>query len=509
MLGPIRPETADTIVALATPPGHGALGTVRLSGSRAIPLARELFRPWKQEDPFPAPRLAISGTALGLPQGENGIEQAEGRAEPGRRDLAPAPDPAMPLDRGVLVFFPAADSPTGEDLVEITLHGSPMVLALFLDAVQARGARPAQPGEFSYRAFLNGRLDAAQAEAIDDLVRARTAQQARVAHRQQTGALARAIEPARQELVNWLARLEGSIEFAATEDEDFLDRSALAIGLEQIAADLGSLLRQSARGLTLARGVRVVLAGQVNAGKSSLFNAWLEQERAIVHHQPGTTRDLLEAEVDWEGLPVTLMDSAGERHTSPGMSDGQLDPVEQEGQRRGAAARHEADLVIWLLDGAAEEPLLPPPAVDGEAPRLVVVSKGDLDPAFTVDPAHTQDLSPVRDGHEAMASRTPLPVFSARTGAGLEELKRTALALMAPGWDRRERPLVTRLRQKGCLQRAVASLAEARELVAGGAGEEMIVLPLGQVLAELARLTGRGDLEEVYDRIFSSFCIGK
>lgn len=508
MQGPLRPETADTIVALATPPGHGALGTVRLSGPRATHLARELFRPWKQEDPFPAPRRAISGTAL---------------------------DSEVPLDQGVLVFFPAADSPTGEDLVEITLHGSPMVLALFLDAAQTRGARPAQPGEFSYRAFLNGRLDAAQAEAIDDLVRARTAQQARVAHRQQTGALSRAMEPARHELVDWLARLEGSIEFAATENEDFLDRGALAAGLEQIATNLGRLLQQSARGLTLARGVRVVLAGQVNAGKSSLFNAWLDQERAIVHHQPGTTRDLLEAEVDWDGLPVTLLDSAGERPAAPGRSGSGLDPVEQEGQRRGAAARHEADLVIWLLDGAADDPESPPAPVAGEAPRLLAVSKGDLDSAPTMTAAHTEDVSPARKtaahtkdvgparmmathaddatpargGDETMGDRSPLPIFSAHTGAGLGELKRLALALLAPGWDRRERPLITRLRQKGCLQRAVASLDEARELVAGGAGEEVIVLPLGQVLEELARLTGRGDLEEVYDRIFSSFCIGK
>ena len=526
MQDPLRPETADTIVALATPPGHGALGTVRFSGPRATHLARQLFRPWKQEDPFPAPRQAISGTALGLPrredgigQEENGIGKAEIRAQPGRGEsghgssgraaLGPATDAAVPLDQGVLVFFPAADSPTGEDLVEITLHGSPMVLALFLDAAQARGARPAQPGEFSYRAFLNGRLDAAQAEAIGDLVRARTAQQARVAHRQQTGALARAMEPARQELVDWLARLEGSIEFAATENEDFLDRSALATGLERIATTLGGLLQQSARGLTLARGVRVVLAGQVNAGKSSLFNAWLEQERAIVHHQPGTTRDLLEAEVDWDGLPVTLMDSAGERQALSASAGGELDPVEQEGQRRGAAARHEADLVIWLLDGAADQPLWPPPAAAGEAPRLVAVSKGDLKPAPTVDPAHAEDLSPVRHGQATEGDLSPLPVFSARSGSGLEELKHTALALLAPGWDRRERPLITRLRQKGCLQRAVAALDEGRELVAGGAGEEMIVLPLGQVLAELARLTGRGDLEEVYDRIFSRFCIGK
>ena len=340
--------------------------------------------------------------------------------------------------------------------------------------------------------------------------------QARVAHGQQTGALSRAVEPARQALVDWLARLEGSIEFAATEDEDFL----------RIVRDLAGrpgpdrLLRPwmrsprsqaGPRAHAGNRGVRVVLAGEVNAGKSSLFNAWLEQERAIVHHQPGTTRDLLEAEVAWDGLPVTLIDSAGERDAGLGPAGEDLDPVEREGQRRGAAARYDADLVIWLLDGAAGKAVPPPAPAAAEAPRLLAVSKADLGSAHTVDTGsgRTAATGTARGGDEAIGEPSPLPVFSARTGLGLDELKRSALALLAPGWDRRERPLITRLRQKGCLQRAVACLDEARALAAGEAGEEMIVLPLGRVLEELAGLTGRGDLEEVYDRIFSSFCIGK
>jgi tRNA modification GTPase len=400
------------------------------------------------------------------------------------------------LDHGVLVFFPAADSPTGEDLVEITLHGSPVALALFAAGAQSRGARQARPGEFSYRAFLNGRLDAVQAEAIDDLVRARTAHQVRVAHDQQTGALARAVEPTRQALVDWLARLEGSIEFAATEDEDFLDRQDMVSGLASLAASLEGLLAQAGRGLLLNRGVRVVLAGEVNAGKSSLFNAWLERDRAIVSASPGTTRDILEAEVAWEGLPVVLVDTAGERTgVSPAAAKG-VDPVEAEGQRRGVAARIEADLVIWLLDGTVSPVLPPPPPLPGEADRLLVVSKADL--------------AVPRDGTVVAGLDLAEPrAVSVRTGAGLDDLKGAALALLAPGWDRRERPLVTRLRQQGCLQRAVTALTEARELAASGAGEELIVVPLGDLLMALADLTGRGNLEEVYDRVFSSFCIGK
>lgn len=486
MIGSSRLEGADTIVAIATPPGQGALGTVRISGPSARRLALELFRPWRKDPDFPQERVAVSGTALAPAlSGDPPPATARGTSSVGRMEA---------LDHGVLVFFPAAGSPTGEDLVEITLHGSPVVLALFTAGAQARGARQARPGEFSYRAFLNGRLDAVQAEAIDDLVRARTAYQARVAHGQQTGALARAVEPARTALVDWLARLEGSIEFGATDDEDFLQSKDLVSGLAALAASLDGLLAQAGRGLLLNRGVRVVLAGEVNAGKSSLFNAWLERDRAIVSESPGTTRDILEAEVAWEGLPVMLVDTAGER-TGASPAAGR-DPVEQEGQRRGAAARIEADLVIWLLDGTVSPVVQPPPRVEGEAERLLVMSKADL-----VVPREATVVA----GQDPAVPRA----VSARTGDGLDDLKRAALALLAPGWDRRERPLVTRLRQQGCLQRAVTALSEARELAATGAGEELVVVPLGDVLTALADLTGRGNLEEVYDRIFSSFCIGK
>jgi len=177
---------------MATPPGQGALGTIRISGPDARRLARELFRPWRQVENFPAERMAVSGTALALASSLSAGTEG-----------SPADERMEALDHGVLIFFPAAGSPTGEDLVEITLHGSPVVLALFAAAAVACGARQARPGEFSYRAFLHGRLDAVQAEAIDDLVRARTAYQARVAHGQQTGALARAVEPTRQALLDW------------------------------------------------------------------------------------------------------------------------------------------------------------------------------------------------------------------------------------------------------------------------------------------------------------------
>jgi tRNA modification GTPase len=476
--GSQSPETADTIVALATPRGRGALGTVRLSGAKARALARRLFRPWRDDPSFPPERTAVTGTAL-CPGDREETERSGSAGD------------AEAIDRGVLVFFPAAGSPTGEDLVEVTLHGSPTVLDLFVRGAVRAGARPALPGEFSYRAFLNGRLDAVQAEAVDDLVRARTSHQARAAYRQQSGALSRAVEEPRRLLVDWLARLEGSIEFSATEEEDFLDRDALLAGIVAIRKVLASLLGTAERGLALSRGARVVLTGPVNAGKSCLFNALVGFNRAIVSPHPGTTRDFIEAEVDWEGIPVTLVDTAGNRReASP-------DPVEREGRRRGAAEQREADLILWLLDGSGEEVEPVPEPVSGGPRRLVIVSKTDAG-------------WPVDREAAAAAAGGPFLRISARTGDGLPQLRAQALGLLAPGWDRSETPMVTRIRQQSCLAAAVRALDDGWELVASqGAGEELVVVPLQRCLERLAELTGRGGLEEIYDRIFASFCIGK
>ena len=477
MSGSQSPETADTIVALATPRGRGALGTVRLSGAHARALARRLFRPWRDDPAFPPERTAVTGTAL-CPGGAAETETI-GRA-----------GDAEAIDRGVLVFFPAAGSPTGEDLVEVTLHGSPTVLDLFVRGAVRAGARPALPGEFSYRAFLNGRLDAIQAEAVDDLVRARTAHQARAAYRQQSGALSRAVEEPRRLLVEWLARLEGSIEFSATEEEDFLDRDGLLAGIVAIRETLAYLLGTAERGLALSRGARVVLSGPVNAGKSCLFNALVGFDRAIVSPHPGTTRDFIEAEVDWEGIPMTLVDTAGNRREeSP-------DPVEREGRRRGAAVQREADLVLWLLDGSGKDMEPAPEPVSGGPLRLVIVSKTDAGWPEDHDAA-------------AAAAGGPFLRVSARTGEGLPQLRAQALELLAPGWDRSETPVVTRIRQQSCLAAAVRELDDGSELASQGAGEELVVVPMHRCLERLAELTGRGGLEEIYDRIFASFCIGK
>ncbi|MFQ5718138.1 MAG: tRNA modification GTPase [Acidobacteriota bacterium] len=502
-----HPDAADTIAAIATPPGRGALGLVRFSGSDAVSLARQLFRPWRAGGPFPVARQAVTGSA----------RVAAGPALPGDTSAAPERSPASlagrhqavasvameEIDTGVLIYFPAADSPTGEDLIELTLHGSPVVLRRMLAAAVRFGARPAGPGEFSYRAFLHGRLDAVQAEAIDDLIQARTEQQARVAHRQQRGALSAAVEPIRRALVDWLARIEGSLEFSATETEDFLDWHALSAGLAVQQAALDRLVSDAARGLRLRSGARVVFSGPVNTGKSSIFNKLLGIDRAIVSSIPGTTRDVVEADVDWDGLPITLVDTAGERAPAPGIArsaavPGAADSIEKEGQRRGASERLASDLVVWVNAVDETTPLLPPEFPGGSRP-LPVLNKIDLVPPAG-GRATAMSVSP--------DTRTRLAV-SARTGEGMAPLRAAILDRLAPRQEIGDLPLVTRLRQKERLEAARRAVAEAAAATQRRAGEEMLAVPIGEALVCLAELTGRGGLDEMYERIFSTFCIGK
>lgn len=523
-----RPETHDTIVAVATPPGRGALGTVRLSGPDACALSRHLFRPWHEVEPFPPARRAVSGHALALPAGgasrpgagpmgagpgarppealSRAARRASGSTVSGARagdvtsETGCVPEAGEAVDHGVLLHFPAAESPTGEDLVEITVHGSPLVLQRLVEAAVGWGARPALPGEFTYRAFLHGRVDAVQAEAIDDLIHARTEQQARAAYQQQCGALSRAVEAPRTQLIECLARLEGSIEFAATETEDFLEPAALALALDRIRAHLQDLLASAVRGLRLQSGARVVIAGPVNAGKSSIFNRLVEFDRAIVSPVPGTTRDVIEREVEWDGWPVTLIDTAGDRDPQTLLSPAD-DTIEGEGQRRGLAARRDADLILWITEVGS--PTAPPPREPGAPPLLCVVNKMDLVPGSGTDAGIATGVD-IRTSEESGALR-----ISALTGAGFIDLRAAAIRVLAPGADSTALPLVTRLRQKTCLERAAAALDEAITLVRCHTGEELIVIPLHRALEEFAELTGRGNLEEIYDRIFSTFCIGK
>ncbi len=354
-----------------------------------------------------------------------------------------------------------------------------------LDAALAAGARAAEPGEFTYRAFRNGKLDLAQAEAVADLIAAQTSHQARVAYQQMEGGLARELEPVRQGLLQLMAHLEASLEFPE-EDGTLLPVEQVLPRLDGVLGPLRRLVDSYARGRLLRRGATVVLRGAPNVGKSSLFNRLLRTERAIVMTSPGTTRDVVTESVELGGIPVRLVDTAG-----LGASD---DPIVAEGVRRADDESRDADVVLLVLDRsratAADElqelRRLPPDA-------LVLLNKSDLP-------------EQLRREQLELGGRAPLQV-SALTGAGLEELENALAGLLSPGGG--DEVLLTRLRQRDELAHCVERLEAARESAAAHRGEEVVLVDLHEARTFLGRVTGSLELEDVYDSIFSSFCIGK
>jgi tRNA modification GTPase len=446
--------TADTIVAIATPPGHGGIGVVRLSGPESHRIAGML-----------------SGRA--------------GPFEPRHATLARIGSSGGGLDRAVVTVFTAPQSYTGEDVAEISAHGSPVVLQSIVDGAMRFGARLARPGEFTLRAFLNGRLDLVQAEAVRDLVDAVTPLQARAAFDQLEGTLTEAIGEIDRTLFDLCARLEASLDFP-DEGYHFVDAGGAAAEIGGAAGRITALLADAGRGRLVRDGAQVVLAGPPNSGKSSLFNRLAGAGRAIVTDVPGTTRDLITERVDVNGVPVTLIDTAGSR-TAP------ADAIEAEGITRAAAARRIASLVVIVLD--VSRPLTD----DGRSllretggmPRLVLGNKCDLEPAWDRR-AIDADLLPV----------------SARTGEGIERLRDGMLAGLAapPG---RDVPAVTNLRHVDLLTRARDLLERGREAAAGGAPEEFVLADLNEARVLLEEITGSRTPEDVLARIFERFCIGK
>jgi tRNA modification GTPase len=439
-------DLSTTLVAVATAPGRGGLGCVRLSGDRAWPIARSLFRARG------AARVPQLGTLLD---------------EDGRR-----------IDHGFLVEFEAGRSFTGEPAAELWTHGSPPVLAAVVEAAVAAGATPASAGEFTYRALRHGRIDLPRAEAIRDLIHARTKAQARAAFAQVEGAAARRMGPLRERLVDAVARAEAAVEFV---DEDDVDASGGVLGraAPDVLALARELLDEARRGRVFREGARVAICGAPSVGKSSLFNHFLGSDRAIVSPVPGTTRDTLEETIDLDGIPVTLVDTAGLRPVE--------DPIEAEGVRRARAAAAEADVSILVLDATREETAEERQALDG--PCLVVVNKIDL-----VSP-------PFRAGD---ASAIPI---STVTGAGCDRLRAALRGRCAP--DGAETPALTHVRHALALERVVAALERASTAASSGLSDEAVLLDFRDALDALGELTGEIATEELYDRIFATFCIGK
>ncbi|WP_295881389.1 tRNA uridine-5-carboxymethylaminomethyl(34) synthesis GTPase MnmE [uncultured Thiohalocapsa sp.] len=444
----------ETIAAVATPPGVGAVGIVRVSGPRVPDIAMVLL------GRLPAPRQAVLADFLAS-DGE-------------------------PIDQGLALYFPAPHSFTGEHVLELQGHGGPVVLDRLLARVLALGARAARPGEFSERAFLEGKLDLTRAEAIADLIAAGTEQQARLAARSLRGAFAQRVDALLQALTRVRVQVEATLDFPE-EDLDPDLAVSVAADLARLLADVDRLLGTAQRGERLRDGLLVVLAGAPNAGKSSLLNALAETDRAIVTPVPGTTRDLLHADVQIDGLPLRVVDTAGLR-LSP-------DPIEQEGVRRAREQIDQADLVLWIIDDADPNAEHAAPAdLPSQVPRLTIRNK--------------IDRSGREPGAQSTADGAAVLACSATTGAGLADLRRALTRHAGLGADAGGE-LSARRRHLDALRRTRALLVTAAQAQADAAPPELVAEDLRLAQHSLGEITGAVSSDELLGRIFSEFCIGK
>ena len=450
--------TDDTIVAISTPPGLGGLGVIRLSGPDATRIAAALLN---LVEPLTA-RHATFGHVH---------DPASGRR----------------LDQVIATWFAAPHSYTGEDVIELSGHGSPMLLATIVRAAVAHGARPAEPGEFTLRAYLNGRLDLPQAEAVADLVEAVTPLQARAAMDQLEGTLTAAISRIDASLFDLSARLEASLDFP-DEGFHFITREDAAREIAEIRDALAALIVDGRAGRVIREGRTVVITGRPNAGKSSLFNALAGAPRAIVTEIPGTTRDLLTERVDVNGLALTIVDTAGLREAR--------DEIEAEGVRRARNAQQIAALSLVIADGS--EPLQDEDRalIESVATRaLVVQTKSDLPLRWSIDELGTR--------HEKAAS------VSAMTGQGLGELREKIAASLLDRDMFREPPAITNIRHVTLAEDALAAVERALHALVTGATEELILVDLARAREYLEQITGRRAPDDLLLHIFTRFCIGK
>jgi tRNA modification GTPase len=458
----------DTIAAIATPPGEGGIGIVRISGPAALEIAGRLFRPAVAQD-------WRSGPGYRLYYGYV-VDPATGET----------------VDEVLLALMRAPKSYTREDVVEINGHGGIVPLRRILQLVLDYGARLAEPGEFTRRAFLNGRLDLAQAEAILDVIRARTDNGLRIAVEQLRGALSERIGVLRNTVLGVLAEMEAGIDFPEEEDVPQTEADALIGRLQEVADECGRLLAGADAGRVYREGLGVAIVGKPNVGKSSLLNALLREARAIVTDVPGTTRDVIEETVNIRGIPVRLLDTAGLRETE--------DTVERIGVARTRSVVAEADLVLAVLDAATgitdeDREVL---AVAAAKPMLVVINKMDLAPA---------GITP-----EAVRAFVKAPVLrmAVREGVGLDKLEETIAELVLGGHVAGRDPiLVSNVRHKNALERARRHLDEARAALAGGWPLELAAIDVRNALDALGEITGTTVSDDLLDRIFGDFCIGK
>ncbi len=484
----------ETIVAISTPAGRGGLGVVRLSGPGSIEIATRLIK-------LPNLPLETQRATLGT--------------------FAPAESDRV-LDQVVVTCFRAPHSYTAEDVVEISCHGAPVILRYLEECCLAQGARAAEPGEFTLRAFLNGRIDLTQAEAVRDLIESQTLYQARVAAQQLEGSVSARLKPHKQVLLELIARLEAGIDFAE-DDVAVIEWHEILARLGQIRADLEKLVEGYEYGRIVREGLTLAIVGRPNVGKSSLFNRLLNEERAIVTPLPGTTRDTVAETANLGGIPLRFVDTAGVREA--------LDEVEKIGVERTFSAIADSDLRLMVVDASA-------PWTEADASLLaklrplgsllIALNKSDLAVQITevpqgLNPA-PEDVAPgfspahaalkggaTRQGDmDADATSPQIVHTSALTGEGIPQLKEKILTLAVPARDiGPEGEFITNLRHQQLIKNSLAGLGKARQAAERRTPHEMLLLDLYDALRPLDLITGATYADDVLDIIFKTFCVGK
>ncbi len=458
----------DTIVALATPIGRSGIGVVRLSGSDALAITKKLVA----DDNFePKPRTA---------------------------HLRQLRDPSndSTIDEAIVIYFKAPHSFTGEDIVEISCHGSPVLLRQVIDICLALDARIANAGEFSLRALANGQMNLAQAEAVRDLIDAQTTSSARQAIRQLRGEFSNQLQPIKDDLLNIIVTLESALEFVEDDLPD-VQVENLKAKLDGIAEQTGKLAATFQAGRLIRAGLRVVLAGRPNVGKSSLFNALLGHERAIVTEIAGTTRDQLHEQFTIGGIPISLIDTAGLRDTD--------DTVESIGVERSKASMADADLVVVLLDASEEITEEDHKILDSvkDLNYIVALNKIDKAPSWDVDHIAAAEHS------KLSYLRSKIVPISAKTGEGLDDFRDAIVKPFSPHDITTAGFLVTDARHHDLLVRATSEMRQSLEQLNSKMSEEIVLVGLHNALRYLGEITGETTTEDVLTRIFSTFCIGK
>jgi tRNA modification GTPase len=462
-----------TIAAIATPAGEGGIGVVRISGTDAATIATRVFR-----------RPGRRTTPLALDPAESHRLHYGRIVDPSTGDL---------IDEVLLGWMAGPHTYTKEDTVEISCHGGPLPLQETLRVVLANGARQAEPGEFTLRAFLHGRLDLAQAEAVLNVIGARTAESLRLAVSDLAGDLTRRLAPANAALVSLLAYLDASADFP----DDEIDTADVDQGLQSAAEALADVIAGSRAGMLLREGARVALVGRPNVGKSSLLNALLRSDRAIVTPIAGTTRDVIVETVNLQGIPVTLLDTAGIVDTD--------DVVERIGVERSRTALTTAAAIVFVVDGSVAleagdrelATLLAERPADARTPVVIALNKQDL------------GAGAARDELRHLLPDAIVAAVSATTGAGLSELEGAIVQSLQGGATGEARPALISARQRAAVDRALGHIHDAQEARASGFPQDLLATPVRAALHAVGEVTGEDVDEAVIQEIFSRFCIGK